>query len=272
MRPTPEQLASLSRNERVTFEIGHFLARPELAALGTAWTSVVTGGLIWTCGGRRLNVVGLEHVAKFGKQDSFVVVANHRSFFDFFIISAILYWRTGVSKRMFYPTRGTFFYDRPLGTALNLVMSAGRMFPPVLREKEKRSFNRYSLDRCLAELAHPGTILAVHPEGTRNKDPDPYKLLPAQPGAGRLALAGKPTIPVFIVGMTNSLGREFVQNWTDPNPHPIDVYFGAPIEVSDLLPKAGSLRAQVQAGDRCLEAIRALGERRRADRASSDAG
>ncbi len=266
MRPTPEQLASLSRNERLTFEIGHFLARPELAPLSTAWTSVITGGVIWTCGGRRLNVVGLENVLGFGKQDSFVVVANHRSFFDFFIISAILYWRTGVSKRMFYPTRGTFFYDSPLGTAVNLFMSAGRMFPPVLREKEKRSFNRYSLDRCIKELNTPGTVLALHPEGTRNKGDDPYKLLPAQPGAGRLALAGKPTIPVWIAGMTNSLGREFVHNWSNPDPHPIDVYFGAPVKVADLEPKVSSLRAQVQAGERCIEAIRALGNEQRAHR------
>ena len=264
MRPTREQLSSLSANERITFEIADFLARPELAPLSAGWTSAVTGGVIWTCAGRRLNIVGLEHVQRFQKQDSFVLVANHRSFFDFFIISAILYWRTNVSKRMFYPTRGTFFYDQPLGTAVNLFMSAGRMFPPVLREKEKRSFNRYSLDRCLKELNLPGTILALHPEGTRNKGNNPYQLLKAQPGAGRLALGGKPTIPVFILGMSNSLGLEFLNNWSRPGPNPIDVFFGPPADVADLQGKAGQLRAQVEAGERCIEAIRALGEAQRA--------
>lgn len=267
MRPTREQLEPLTRNERLTFEIGNFLAKPALAPLSTAWTAAVTGGLIWASASKRLNVVGLSNVASFGKQDSLVVVANHRSFFDFFVISAILYWRTNLSKRMFYPTRGTFFYDHPLGTVVNLAMSAGRMFPPILREKEKRAFNKYALERCLDELAIPGTILALHPEGTRNKGEDPYDLLPAQPGAGRLLLSGKPTLPVFILGMTNSLGMELVHNWTNPGPNTIDVYFGPPVDVSDLLPKANTVRAQKLAADRSLDAIRALAEQQRADAA-----
>ncbi len=271
-RPTPEQLAPLSRNERLTFELGSFLARPSLAPIGTAWTAAVTGGLIWSCGGRRLHVVGLEHVLGFGKRDSLVVVANHRSFFDFFVISAVLYWRTQVSRRMFYPTRGTFFYDHPVGTAVNLAMSAGRMFPPILREKEKRAFNRYALERCLDELEHPGTVMCIHPEGTRNKGPDPYALLPAQPGAGRVVLSGKPTIPVFVLGMTNSLGKELVQNWSAPDAHRIDVYFGAPIDFTDLLPRVHSLRAQKLAAERAVEAIAALAARQRADAAAFRAG
>ena len=263
-RPTREQLEHLTTNERLTFAITDFLARPALAPVSTAWTAAVTGGLIWASASKRLHVTGLEHLARFGKKDSFVVVANHRSFFDFFVISAILYWRTRVSKRMFYPTRGTFFYDHPLGTAVNLAMSGGRMFPPILREKEKRAFNKYALDRCLAELDVPGTILAVHPEGTRNKGEDPYAFLPAQPGAGQLALAGKPTIPVFVLGMTNRLGAELIHNWTDPGPHRIDVCFGPPIELGDLLPHVHSLRAQKQAGDRCMAAIARLAAEQRA--------
>jgi 1-acyl-sn-glycerol-3-phosphate acyltransferase len=246
------------------FGIADFLARPELAPISTAWTSLVTGGLIWTCGGRRLQVRGLEHVLGFDERSSFVVVANHRSFFDFFIVSAILYWRTRVSRRMFYPTRGTFFYDRALGHVVNLAMSGGRMFPPVMREAEKRGFNRYALERCLAELDVPGTVLAIHPEGTRNKGPDPYTLLKAQPGAGRLALSGYPTIPVFVLGMTNSLPREAVANWTAPHDHPIDVWFGPPVPITDLLPRAQHLRAQVEAGERCIASIRALAEQQRA--------
>ena len=47
-----------------------------------------------------------------------------------------------------------------------------------------RAFNRYALERCLYELDVPGTVLAVHPEGKRNKSDDPYALLPAQPSRG----------------------------------------------------------------------------------------
>lgn len=265
MRPTPELLESLSRNERMTFELGNLLARRGLTPLGSAYTTAVMGALIWSCGGQRLDVEGLEHLEPFGKNDSLLVVANHRSFFDFFVISYVLYFRTNLSRRMLYPTRSTFFYDHPVGTVMNLAMSAGRMFPPIMRDQHKREFNRWSLERCIEELNGrgdgPGTVLCVHPEGTRNKGPDPLAFLPAQPGAGRLALAAKTTIPVFILGMSNSLGTEFVWNWTNPSPHRIAVRFGAPMNFDDLRPKANTLRAQKLAADRCMERIGELGRR-----------
>lgn len=262
-RPTDEQLEGLSAQERFTFRVTDFLAKPELAPLSSAYTTVVMGAMIWSCGGRRLNVVGLEELERFDQRSSFVLVANHRSFFDFFVISAVLYWRTNLSKRMFYPTRGNFFYDAPLGLFVNLAMSAGRMFPPVMRESHKRSFNRYALDRCVDELRVPGTILAVHPEGTRNKGPDPYAFLPAQPGAGRLALAAPKVVPAFILGVSNSLGSEFVNNWTSADDTPIDVYFGPPIDLEDLRGSAHTLRGQKRAADRCMDAIGALAQRQR---------
>lgn len=265
MRPPRELLETLSRNERMTFEIADLLARPELTPVGAAYTTAVMGALIWSCGGKRLDVEGLEHLERFGKNDSFLVVANHRSFFDFFVISYVLYFRTNVSRRMLYPTRSNFFYDSPFGTVMNLAMSAGRMFPPILRDQRKRDFNKYSLERCIAEVngggSGPGTVLCVHPEGTRNKGPDPLVFLPAQPGAGRLALAAPVTIPVFILGMSNSLGTEFVWNWTNPSPHRVAVRFGAPIDFDDLRPKANTLRAQKVAADRCMARIGALARR-----------
>jgi 1-acyl-sn-glycerol-3-phosphate acyltransferase len=258
MRPPPELLHHLSRTERMTFELADFLARPGLAPLGKAYTTAVMGALIWSCGGKRLDIRGLEHMRRFDKNDSMLVVANHRSFFDFFVISYVLYFHTEISRRMLYPTRSTFFYDHPVGTVMNLAMSAGRMFPPILRDQRKRDFNKYSLERCIDELAAPGTVLCVHPEGTRGKGADPLAFLPAQPGAGRLALAAPRTIPVFILGMSNSLGTEFVWNWTNPNPHRIVVSFGPPVDFEDLKPKANTLRAQKLAADRCMERIRAL--------------
>mgnify|MGYP001480307136 CR=1 FL=1 len=37
----------------------------------------------------------------------------------------------------------------------------------------------------------PGTVVGLHPEGTRGKGPDPYTFLPAQPGVGKLALVAE---------------------------------------------------------------------------------
>lgn len=274
MRPTPEQLASLTRFERAAFRIADTLARPGLSPLSSGYNSVVMGALIWSCGGRRFNVQGLENVAALGKNASVLLVANHRSFFDFFSITAILYWRTTLTKRIFFPVRQNFFYDHPLGPAVNLAMSGMRMFPPVMRDPKKRAFNQYSVERCVEELNRQdvGTVLGIHPEGTRNKGPDPYDLLSAQPGVGRIALDAHraKVIPVFVLGMGQSILGEMHANFTRPDESRIDMYFGEPIQFDDLRPKARMLTTQKRAADRCLDAIRELARRQRRDAAVLD--
>jgi len=271
VRPTPEQLASLTRLERASFEIADFLARPALTPLSATWNSAFMGALIYSCSSRRFNVQGLEHLAPFGKRDSVLLVANHRSFFDFFSISAIIYWRTRLTKRIFFPVRQNFFYDHPAGPLVNAIMSGMRMFPPVMRDKDKRAFNAYVVSRCIDELNREdiGTVLGIHPEGTRNKGEDPYSFLPAQPGVGRIALGLRRSyvIPVFALGMGQSIVGEMKRNVMAPNEHPVDVYFGAPIDFSDLRPKAALFTAQKRAADRCLDAIKVLAERQRRDAA-----
>jgi 1-acyl-sn-glycerol-3-phosphate acyltransferase len=267
VRPTSEQLAPLTPLERAAFEIADFFARPALTPLSATWNSAFMGGLIYSCGSRRFNVVGLENLAPFGKKDSVLLVANHRSFFDFFTITALCYWRTNLTKRIFFPVRQSFFYDHPAGPLINAIMSGMRMFPPVMRDKDKRAFNNFVIQRCIAELNREdiGTVLGIHPEGTRNKGDDPYSFLPAQPGVGRVALGATRAnvIPVFVLGMGQSIAGEMKMNALAPGAHPVDVYFGAPIDFSDLRPKARMLTAQKRAADRCLDAIKALAERQR---------
>lgn len=274
MRPSKEQLEPLTRLERVTFEIADFFSHPKLSIFSSAWNSAFMGGLIYSCGSRRFNIQGLENLLPFGKKDKILLVANHRSFFDFFSITAILYWRTRLTKRIFFPVRQNFFYDNPAGPMVNAIMSGMRMFPPVMREKEKRPFNNYVLARCIEELNRDdiGTVLGIHPEGTRNKGPDPYSFLPAQPGVGRVALGATKAyvIPVFALGMGQSILGEMKWNAFTPHDHPVDMYFGAPIDFSDLRPKANMVTTQKRAADRCLDAIKVLAERQRRDAAVRD--
>jgi 1-acyl-sn-glycerol-3-phosphate acyltransferase len=271
VRPTPEQLAPLSRFERTAFRLADLLAAPALTPLSANWNSVVMGALIYSCGSRRFDIKGLENLAPFGKKDSILLVANHRSFFDFFTITALLYWRTKLTKRIFFPVRQNFFYDHPLGPAVNFAMSGMRMFPPVMRDKEKRAFNTYSVARCIEELNRPdiGTVLGIHPEGTRNKGDDPYAFLPAQPGVGRVALGATraKVIPVFVLGMGQSIPGEWRMNWLEAADHPVDVHFGKPIDFEDLRPKANMITTQKRAADRCLDAIKALADTQRRDAA-----
>ncbi|MDB4944726.1 MAG: hypothetical protein JWP97_4260 [Labilithrix sp.] len=267
VRPTPEQLAPLTFFERASFRIADALSAPALTPLSANWNSVVMGALIYSCGGRRFRIHGLENLAPFGKKDSILLVANHRSFFDFFTITALLYWRTRLTKRIFFPVRQNFFYDSALGPIVNFAMSGMRMFPPIMRDKEKKAFNTYSVQRCIEELNRPdiGTVLGIHPEGTRNKSDDPYQFLPAQPGVGRVALGATRAhvIPVFVIGMGQSIPGEWRNNFLRASETPVDVYFGKPIDFSDLRPKAKMITSQKRAADRCLDAIKVLADEQR---------
>lgn len=274
MRPTPEQLAHLTPLERASFEVANFFAHPKLSVLSKAWNTMFMGSILYACGGRRFNMVGLEHLAPYGKKDSVLFVANHRSFFDFFSVTAAIYWRTNLTRRIFFPVRQTFFYDHPAGPVVNAIMSGMRMFPPVMREKDKRAFNSYMVERCIAELDREdvGTVLGIHPEGTRNKGDDPYSFLPTQTGVGRIALGSKRAhvIPTFALGMSQSIGAEMKMNVFAPAAHPVDLYFGPPIDFSDLRARADDPAAHKLAADRCLDAIKELAERQRRDAARRD--
>lgn len=264
-RPTREQLAMLRPTERVSFEVADFVVN-HMPQAQAAWNTAFMGALIWSAGGRRLHIEGLENLALYGKRDRVLLVANHRSFFDFYVISAIIFWKTTLSKRIVFPVRANFFYDNPIGPVLNAAMSAMAMFPPILRDRHRLAFNRYSLQRCLEELEKPGTVMGLHPEGTRNKGDDPYGLLPAQPGVGKIALeTSAPVIPVFIHGLSNNLIVEWRRNWlTAKERNPITVMFGTPIDFGDLRAKGSRASTQKRAADRCLDAIAGLGRTHRA--------
>jgi 1-acyl-sn-glycerol-3-phosphate acyltransferase len=96
--------------------------------------------------------------------------------------------------------------------------------------------------------------------------------LPAQPGVGRIALGATraKVIPVFVLGMGQTIRGEWKMNFTTPDKFPVDVYFGDPIDFADLRPKANMLTTQKRAADRCLDGIKALAEQQRRDAARRD--
>ncbi|MCA1826502.1 MAG: lysophospholipid acyltransferase family protein [Myxococcales bacterium] len=158
---------------------------------------------------RRIVYRGLERVQKLPPDAAILLVANHRTFFDQFVLGWILWKRAGFTQRLNFPVRATFFYENPLGLAICMLMSGGTMFPPFFRKAERKAFNKYALAILLEKLRTPGQMVGFHPEGKRNKSDNPYELLPAQPGAGELALKARPTVvPAFITGLSNSLWRE----------------------------------------------------------------
>ncbi len=267
-KPTKEQLATLTPMERTAFEIGDFWSR-YLVVPSKMWNTVFMGAILYATSSRRLHVHHLEHLSKFKAPERVLVVCNHRTFFDFFVITAIVYWRTQLSHRILFPVRSSFFYDHPLGPFVNAAMSGMRMFPPVLRSESVRrrgTFNEYSVQRSVEELMEPGTVMGLHPEGTRNKNADPYKLLRARGGVGRIALASPQAriIPAFVLGMGNHLPKEFAHNVLRPEETRVDCFFGPEILLDDLRMLPQSPATAQRASQRMLDAIRVLAHEHRA--------
>jgi 1-acyl-sn-glycerol-3-phosphate acyltransferase len=207
---------------------------------------------------RLSHVHGLDRLPCWDPAGSVVCVANHRSLFDLYVVTANLVAR-GLPHRILFPVRSTFFYDHPLGPLVNGVMSFFAMYPPIFRERKRAALNLASLDELAGLLRRGGFFVGIHPEGMRNKDDDPYSLLPAQGGVGRvIRKAGVPVVPVFVNGLSNRLGRQIAGGLRGTGT-PIHVVFGAPIDFGSLLDAPESPRTYRRIAERCTEAITVLG-------------
>lgn len=224
------------------------------------WITTFLRVVLWFSAGRRFRVHGQDQLDALAPEDSAILVSNHRSFFDFFVISWATVTRSRLPRRILFPVRADFFYDRWIGGLLNGLMTGMAMFPPITRERDQLAFNRYAIGRLVDELSAQPTVVGIHPEGTRNTG-DPHKLLPAQPGVGKLVLEAKTArvIPMFVLGISNNLPLEIWRNWTNPRRWPIDICVGADVDLADL--RAGGSRAttQLKAARRCVESITQLG-------------
>lgn len=217
--------------------------------------------------GRLWEVHGLEHT-RVEAPRGVIMVSNHRSFFDMYLTCSMLHFESGLTKRLFFPVRSGFFYDRLLGTLLNLAISGGSMWPPVFRDEARRDLNRLGLEQLAAVLG-PGALVGIHPEGRRGTGPDPYELLPVKAGLGRLIAVCHPDVmvlPYFTLGSGNRFVQEVRRNFRPPGRRgePVRMRFGAPL-------RAGALQAlgdPMAMTEAVMDVVRALGEEDRRARAA----
>ena len=233
---------------------------------------------VWVRAGiaRRILVEGLEDMMALRPETGVMLVSNHRSFFDQYAMLLACYmgpvpW----SKRLFFPVRSNFFYDQPLGIAVNAAVAGGAMYPPIYRQSDRRALNDDALDRMVEIVRRPGNVLGMHPEGTRGKGDDPYKLLPAQPGVGKLALLGQPmVIPAFILGLGNNAFDDIRVNFTREarRSRAIVAVFGPPVDYADLCAEKPRPTLYKKCADRFMAEVAKLAAREQALRADLAAG
>jgi 1-acyl-sn-glycerol-3-phosphate acyltransferase len=245
---------------RRTFEPGpvdrliRFLQR----TIGSTWIHHAT---------KNLRVVfGLERLPRLERRQSYLLVSNHRSFFDLYLVFGHLV-RRGLKHRIVFPVRAEFFYTGLLGLFVNGAMSFFAMYPPIFRRRKQLALNPVSLDELAWLLRQGGYFCGIHPEGTRKKDDDPYTFLPAQRGVGRVIHEARiPVIPVFINGLLpKNLPRQVASNF-DGTGRKIIVVFGEPIDFSDLYAEPGTPKVHQAIADRTLEVIGRLGDEEKARR------
>jgi 1-acyl-sn-glycerol-3-phosphate acyltransferase len=263
--PTAEELSVLSAFERFAYRLTRRMNRGAWKRFWTWCQSTMGAGWIHLSTYNIMNVYGLENVEAASRERPLLLVANHRSFFDMYAVSTMLFRMTKWRKQLFFPVRGRFFYQSPLGLFVNLVMGWWSMYPPFFATgdhplPEKRVFDKFSF-RLLTDLARngPGNIIGFHPEGTRNKNDDPYSFLRAQPGVGKLILEAKPqVIPVFIAGLCNDLPRQVARNWN--REEVIRIHFGPLIDLTDYVNRPDRLRTHKEIADMVMAKIAELAE------------
>jgi len=263
--PTPEQVSVLSRIERFAFFQAHEMNQGRWKSfwtwcqrqIGSRWIQVATYNL--------MNVYGLEHFEAAAVERPLMLVANHRSFFDMYAVSSVLFRRTRRSMKLFFPVRAKFFYESIIGVLINFLAGWWSMYPPIFAEENplKREFDKFSVRR-LTDLCREGKghVIGFHPEGTRNLNSDPYSYLRAQPGIGKIIKDAKPqVIPVFIAGLGNDALKQIIGNWRGGEP--VRIHFGAQLDLAEFYAKADRVRTYKEIADFVMSKVAELGEQDR---------
>ncbi len=218
-------LESIAGNESLRNGLHHTIGR-------------MNGAVIEWVTGPSWEIHGFEPIQTLRAPQGLIMVSNHRSFFDMFVISTVINRRTSLMQRITFPVRSNFYYTHPLGAALNLAISGASMWPPVFRDDRRRLLNPIGMDQLAATLK-TGVAIGLHPEGKRNKGSDPYDFLPAKPGLGQLlSRVHQDTVvlPVFIAGLSNEVLVEFKRNRKPPGQRgePVRMRFAKPLHARDL--------------------------------------
>ncbi len=267
--PTAEELSVLDFSEKVGFKLADRMNRGAWKNLWTFCQRHVGSLWIYLATYNLMNVYGLENFEKTDVKKPLLLVANHRSFFDMYTVSSVLFRQTNRPMKLFFPVRAKFFYDSPVGWFVNLVMGWFSMFPPFFREDrevKKREFDKFSMRRlidiCSNGEAH---VIGFHPEGKRNLEGGEYDFLPAQTGVGKIIMVSRPqVVPVFIAGLGNDLPKQILGNWRGGEK--IRIHFGEPIDLSEFYEKNDRLRTHKEIADYLMEKIKDLAEKDRQNR------
>ncbi|HEX7122814.1 MAG TPA: lysophospholipid acyltransferase family protein [Gemmatimonadaceae bacterium] len=259
-----EALAVLSPFEQRAFSIAERMNRGAWKEVWVFFQRQVGARWVGLIAEPQLEVFGFEHVTRTTAERPLLLVANHRSVFDLIVVSEVLFRRLDRPIRINFPIRGRGYYQTVTGVLANGLVGFWCMFPPLFALPTHQAYDRYAL-HLLIELCREGrgNVIGIHPEGGRNRDPDPYSFRKLQPGTGRIIHAARPQVlPVFIAGLGNSLARQVSNLWQ--RREPIRVHFGPEPDLSPFYtqPAKGSTYKAIT--EFVMDRVRELAEQDRA--------
>nr|HMS42454.1 1-acyl-sn-glycerol-3-phosphate acyltransferase [Pyrinomonadaceae bacterium] len=119
LTPAPEEIAVLDLTEKLGFRLAH---RMNVGAWKNLWTFFQRHiGSLWIkiCTYNLMNVFGMENIENSDVEKPMLLVANHRSFFDMYVVSSVIFRQTRRPVKLFFPVRAKFFYTNPVGWFVN---------------------------------------------------------------------------------------------------------------------------------------------------------
>ena len=178
------------------------------SGLQLVWWTLVRGYLsVW----HRLKIHGRQHLPK---KPPFVIVANHSSHLDVFVLASHLSWRG--HDHIFPIAAGDVFFETPTLTAF----AAGMLNAlPMWRKKA----GSHALQQLRRRLLEEPCAYILFPEGTRSRD---GFMTNFKPGLGMLvAETAVPVIPCYLEGCFEALRSD--QKW--PRRQRISLHVGTPL-------------------------------------------
>lgn len=193
---------------------------------------------------------------KLPKTGSFVLAPNHTSELDP-LITAVAVWRLGRLPR--YMAKSSLFKLPVIGALLRWT---GQI--PVSRESGIAAAQQtmQQADQLVAD----GSAVIVYPEGTLTRDPDLWPMR-GKTGAVRLALAGDLDLYPMIQWGTETILPPYGKPKLWPLRRPVTVKVGEPLDLSEFKGRENDPKAMAQATTKLMNAITALLEEERGEKA-----
>jgi 1-acyl-sn-glycerol-3-phosphate acyltransferase len=195
----------------------------------------------------RVARIRVQHPEKLPATGPYILAPNHMSNIDPVVVGATV-WRLGRAPR--FLAKASLFRVPVVGM---LLRSIGQI--PVERGGRMQR-GAIPLDAA-KRLIEEGRGVIVYPEGSLTRDPDLWPMR-GKSGAARLALQlGIPVVPVAHWGSQGLMPVNSKKLTLRPKPQ-IDVLFGDPVDLTDLMGRPADGATLQAATDRIMVAITAL--------------